>query len=154
MHRARPIVTESIDELKALLKQETHRLKHQRLHALYLFASDPALTRQDVAKLLGLHRETVGRWMTQYTDGGLTALLAIYVAAGRTACLSEPVSADLERKLQEAHGFASHEAMRIWLVQTHQVTIKPKTLEAFVRRRFGARPKVARPSDLKKTLTQ
>jgi hypothetical protein len=39
MHRARPMVIESADELKELLKQERDRQKHQRLQALYLFAS-------------------------------------------------------------------------------------------------------------------
>jgi hypothetical protein len=39
MHREQPIVTESPDELKALLKHETNRQKRQRLHALYLFAT-------------------------------------------------------------------------------------------------------------------
>jgi transposase len=150
MHRERPIVTESPDELKALLKLETHRQKRQRLHALYLFASDQATTRQTVAQMLGLHRETIGRWMVCYAAGGLPALLDIYVPAGKPPTLSAPVIADLQHQLRQPEGFPSYEAMRVWLAATHQVSIKPKTLQKFVRRRFGARPKVARPSDIKK----
>ena len=51
MHRERPVVTESPDELKALLNHESQRQKRQRLHALYLFATDQATTRQAVAQL-------------------------------------------------------------------------------------------------------
>jgi hypothetical protein len=150
MYRERPVVTESADELKAMLKQEPDRQKRQRLHALFLFASDQATTRQEVAQLLGVHRQTIGRWMTVYAAGGLSALLDIYVPSGKSPALPAPVLADLERQLQRPEGFASYEAMRVWLVETHQFTIKPKTLQKFVRRRFGARPKVARPSHIKK----
>jgi len=150
MHRDHPLVTESADELKALLNHEPHRQKRQRLHALYLFASGQATTRQAVAQLLGLHRETIGRWMACYAAGGLSALLDIYVAAGKAPSLTPPVLADLQQQLRRPEGFPSHEAIRIWLAETHQVTIKSKTLQKLIRRQFGARPKVARPSDIKK----
>ena len=150
MHREQPVITESADELKAMLKQEPNRQKRQRLHTLFLFASRQATTRQEAAHLLGVHRQTIGRWMTAYTEGGLPALLDIYVPAGKPPALPAPVLADLEHHLRRPEGFASYEAMRVWLVETHQITIKPKTLQKFVRRRFGARPKVARPSDIKK----
>jgi transposase len=150
MHRERPVVTESADELKALLKQEPDRQKRQRLHALFLFASDQPTTRQEAAQLLGVHRQTIGRWMTIYAAGGLSALLDIYVPSGKPPALPAPVLADLEHQLQRPEGFASYQAMRVWLVETHQITVKSKTLQKFVHRRFGARPKVARPSHIKK----
>jgi transposase len=150
MHRDRPLVTESPDELKALLNHETQRQRRQRLHALYLFATNQATTRQAVAQLLGLHRETIGRWMACYTTGGLGALLDIYVPAGKPPALSAVVLADLEQQLRRPEGFPSHKAIRVWLAQTHQITINGKTLQKLIRRRFGARPKVARPSVIKK----
>ena len=150
MHRERPIISESADELKVLLKQEADPRKQRRLHVLFLFASDQAQTRQQAAKLLGLHRETIGRWMSTYAQGGLVALLEIYIPAGKPPTLPRPVLADLERHLHRPEGFASYAAMRLWLKQTYQIDISAKTLQKFVRRRFGARPKVARPSDIKK----
>lgn len=150
MHRGQPVIAESADELKAMLKQEPDRQKRQRLHALFLFASHQVTTRQEVAALLGVHRQTIGRWMADYAVGGLSALLDIYVSNGKPPSIPAPVLADLEHQLRRPEGFASYEAMRLWLVETHQITIKPKTLQKFVKRRFGARPKVARPSDIKK----
>lgn len=150
MHRERPVISESPEELKALLKQETHRQKRQRLHALFLFATDQACTRQEVASLLGVHRQTIGRWMDCYAASGLSALLEIYVPSGKAPTLPPSVLADLERQLHQPEGFASYQAIRIWLIQSHQITIKPKTLQKFLRRRFGTRPKVARPSHIKK----
>ncbi len=150
MHRERPLVTESAEELKGLLKHETHRQKRQRLHALYLFASGQASTRQEAARLLGVHRETLGRWMSMYAQGGLEALLDVYVPKGKLPSLPQSVITDLEQQLQQPTGFASYEAMRVWLFDTHAVSISANTLQKFVRRRFGARPKVARPSHIKK----
>ena len=151
MHRDRPVVTESAEELKAFLKHEANRHKRQRLHALYLFASEQVTTRQQAAQFLGVHRETLGRWMRLYASGGRAALLDLYVPKGKPPALPQAVITDLEQHLHQPAGFASFETMRIWLLETHAVSISAKTLQKFVRRRFGARPKVARPSHIKKT---
>ena len=123
MHRDQPVVTESAEELKALLKQEANRHKRQRLHALYLFTSDQVTTRQQAAQLLGVHRETLGRWMSIYASGGLAALLDLYVPKGKSPALPQAVIADLEQQLHQPAGFASFETMRVWLGRyLHQTT--------------------------------
>ena len=43
---------------------------------LYLLVTGQAQDRQDVARLLGVHRHTVGRWLARNATGGLDALLA------------------------------------------------------------------------------
>ncbi len=83
MRKAVPTIHESADHLKQLLKQERQPAKQHRLHALYLLASGQARYRQEVATLLGVDRNTVGRWLAQYAQGGLSALLAVYVPAGK-----------------------------------------------------------------------
>jgi transposase len=55
---------------------------------LYLLASRQAHTRQDVARLLGVHRNTISRWLARYATGGLDALLATYVPAGKPVSLA------------------------------------------------------------------
>lgn len=150
MYRALPTITETADELHQRLKAEPHRQKRQRLHALYLLASGQAQTRQEVAQLLGVHRDTVGAWLSTYATGGLPALLDIYVAAGRTPSLSPEVQAALKERLRQPDGFASYDAIRRWLLQTHQISIKYKTLHNFLRTKLKAKPKVVRPSDIKK----
>jgi transposase len=118
---------------------------------LYLLASGQARTRQDVAQLLGVHRNTVGRWLAIYAAGGLPALLATYVPAGKPVSLTPGVLASLEQALHRAEGFASYEDLRQWLRQTHGVEVKYKTLYTLVRVRFKAKLKVARPSHTKKS---
>ena len=49
-----------------------------------------ARTRQDVARMLGGHRNSIGCWLTRYEMGGLRALLARYLPAGKPLSLSPP----------------------------------------------------------------
>jgi hypothetical protein len=64
--------------------------------------------------------------------------------------LAPTVLASLEQALHRPEGFASYEALRQWVRQTHGVAVKYKTLYTLVRTRFHAKRKVARPSHTKK----
>jgi hypothetical protein len=56
MRAAIPPITELVDELKHRLQREHNGHKKPRLQMLYLLASGQVRTRQDVAQLLGVHR--------------------------------------------------------------------------------------------------
>jgi transposase len=150
MRTAIPRITERTDELKYRLQRAHDSHKKLRLQMLYLVASGQAHTRQDVAHLLGVHRNTIGRWLAIYAAGGLDALLATYVPAGKPISLAPGVLASLEQALYRPDGFASYEALRQWVRQTHGVEVKYKTLYRIVRTRFRAKLKVPRPSHTKK----
>ena len=117
MNKARPIIHESADDLKPLRTREHHPAKRQRLHALYLLASGQARRRMDVAALLGVDRNTIGRWLAQYDHGGLAALLDIYIPAGKRKPLSPDQRARLRQALQQPAGFASYGAIRQWIAR-------------------------------------
>ena len=151
MRKAIPRITDHADDLKHRLQREHDGHKKPRLQMLYLLASGQAQTRQDVAHLLGVHRNTIGRWLAMYAAGGLDALLAIYVPAGKPLSLAPAVLASLEQALHRPEGFASYEALRRWVRQTHGVEVKYKTLYSLVRTRFRAKLKVPRPSHTKKS---
>jgi transposase len=151
MHNAIPPIYEEVTALKARLQHEHDGHKKPRLQMLYLLASDQAHSRQEVAHLLGVHRNTVSRWLALYAAGGLTALLATYVPAGKPVSLAPAVLASVERALHRPEGFASYEALRQWVRQTHGVEVKYQTLYTLVRTRFKATLKVPRPSHTKKS---
>ena len=145
-----PPIREDEATLKQRLQHEHDGHKKLRLHMLYLLATGQAQARQDVARLLGVHRNTIGRWLALYAAGGLDALLATYVPAGKPVSLAPAVLASLEQALRRPEGFASYEALRQWVRQTHGVEVKYKTLYTLVRTRFRTKLKVARPSHTKK----
>jgi len=150
MRKALPPITEHADDLKQRLRREHDRHKRLRLQMLYLLASGQAHERQEVAQLLGVHRNTVGRWLAMYAAGGLPALLQTYVPAGKHVSLAPDVLASLEQALRHPEGFASYEALRQCVARTHGVQVKYKTLYTLVRTRFRTKLKVPRPSHTKK----
>ncbi len=150
MNRTIPSIHASADDLTQLLSRERHPAKHQRLHALYLLASGQARFRSDVARLLGLDRNTVGRWLEQYAHGGLDALLDIYVPAGKRKPLSADQLAHLRQRLADPQGFASYDEVRRWISATLGVTLSYNATHKLVRYTLGAKLKVARPAHLNK----
>jgi transposase len=150
MYRRTPNIREPVHELRQRLQHEHDGHKKPRLQMLYLLASGHAHNRQDVAQLLGVHRNTIGRWLAIYAAGGLPALLATYVPAGKAVSLAPAVLTSLEEALRRPEGFASYEALRQWVRRTHGVEVKYKTLYRIVRTRFRAKLKVPRPSHTKK----
>jgi transposase len=150
MYRVTPYIREYVNELRQRLQHEHDGHKKPRLQMLYLLASGQAHSRQEVAQLLGVHRNTIGRWLAIYAAGGLPALLATYVPAGKSVSLAPAILASLEEALRRPEGFASYEALRQWMRRTHGVEVKYKTLYTIVRKRFRAKLKVPRPSHTKK----
>jgi len=52
-----------------------------------LFQTQPARTRRQVARLLGVNRDTVGRWLAAYAQGGIPQMLTIAKAPGKLPLL-------------------------------------------------------------------
>jgi transposase len=150
MRKDLPVITEAAEALKPRLQREHHGRKKPRLQMLYLLASGQAHTRQDVAQLLGVHRNTIGHWLAVYEAGGLEALLALYVPAGKPLSLPPEVLAAIAQALQRPAGFASYEALRQWVKQTHHLDVNYHTLYSIVRTKLKAKLKVPRPSHTKK----
>jgi transposase len=150
MRKALPVITETVENLKQRLQREHDGRKKPRLQMLYLLAGRQAQTRLEVAQLLGVHRNTISHWLTIYETGGLEALLEVYRPAGKPVSLSPAVLASLQQALQEPAGFASYEALRQWVQQTHHVEVNYHTLYTIVRTRFRTKLKVPRPSHTKK----
>ncbi len=150
MNRTMPIIQESADDLKARLQQEHDHRKRQRLHLLYLLASGQARRRSHAADLLGVDRNTIGRWLTLYTQGGLDRLLDLYVPAGKAPALAPAQLTQLQQRLEQPEGFASYGEIQQWIATTLGVEMGYHAVHTLVHDKLRARPKVARPSHEKK----
>jgi len=146
-----PPILEEEAALKERLRHDHDGHNKPRVQMLYLLATRQAQDRQDVARLLGIHRHTISHWLARYAAGGLEALLAPDVPPGKPVLLAPAVLASLEQALRRPEGLASYEERRQWVAQTHGVQINDKTLYTLVRTRFKTELKVPRPSHRKKS---
>lgn len=151
MYRALPVVAESVDELKQRHKMERDPLKKQRLHGLYLVASGQVSQRQELACLLSVSRNAVGRWLAMYEAGGLEALLTVKPRPGKAPLLNALQVERLREALSRPEGFASYVAVQQWIRDELGVSMNYPAVHRLVRYRLGSKLKVARPSHVKKT---
>ncbi len=151
MSYALPSIVESADDLKRRLRDERHPRKRQRLHLLFLIASRQVRSRSQLARVLGISRNTVASWLASYQHGGLDTLLDLYVPEGKAPTLSPSQLELLRARLAQPQGFASYGEIQQWLHDTLGVTMKYDTVHDLVHDRLRARPKVPRLSHEKKT---
>jgi transposase len=144
-----PRITQPPEELKRLLTAETDVQKHQRRQALYLLQTQQARTRQQVAQRLGVHRNTVRRWLAAYARGGIPQLLTIAKAPGKSPLLSEAAQQALRERLAQPQGFASYKAIWQGLRQEYHVPSAYKTVHKLVRYRLHAKLKGPRKAHIK-----
>jgi transposase len=150
MKKPLPPIQETPTELQQLLRATRDARHQQRVQALYLLRTQQARTRLQVARLLGVNRNTVGRWLVAYTQGGFPQLLTIAKAPGKPPLLSAAMRQALRERLAQPQGFASDKAIWQWLRQEYGLTIAYKTVHRFVRYTLRAKLKVPRKSQIKK----
>jgi transposase len=119
------------------------------LQALYLLQTQQARTRLHVARLLGVSRNTVGRWLAAYTIGGIPQMLTIAKAPGKVPLLSDAMREALRQRLASPGGFASYTAIWQWLRQEYGVPLAYKPVHRVGRYTLRATLKVPRKSPRK-----
>ena len=115
MNKELPIIKESIEELRQMLRHQSDSRKRARLQALYLLQTHQALSRREVARLLGVNRDTVGRWLRDYAGGGIEALLDLYKPTGKGPTICGEILRGLQERLCCPEGFGSYNEIRLWL---------------------------------------
>lgn len=142
-------VQETAAELEALIQQQTHPNRKERLQVLYLLQLPAAMSVSAVAKVIGRHRGSVQRWLSLYGEGGLERLLEVRQSPGRPRVIPAWAVASLQRRLSQAEGFGSYLQVQQWLSETLNVQAEYATVHHLVRYRLGAKLKAARPVHLK-----
>lgn len=152
MYTPLPRITEALAELEERMKRERDGQRRLRLHLLVLIRSGQVQERQQAAQHLGVHRNTVGRWLKAYQNGGLKQLLDIRRPGAKPGqkTLSPPVLAALQARLNH-EGFAGYLEVQQWLAEEYALQVPYATVHKLVRYRLGAKLKRARPRHAKKT---
>jgi hypothetical protein len=150
MRKGLPRIKEGGEELLRRLRTERKARRKTRLQVLYILKSGQAQSRQEVATLGAGHRQTIGRWLDAYEQGGLRGMLEIRTHANRPPVIPPPVRRALVTKLRSSRGVGSYGEAHHWLKRKWGRGVKDKTLPHLIRYRLRASLKVARPSHVKK----
>ncbi len=142
-------ISETIDELKELLKSTANQEAKERIQALYWLKSEQVKTTAAIATRVGKHRTTVSRWLSSYQKKAIAALLVKGKSSGRKQKLNSSVVESLKQELQEQEGFSSYKEVQTWLKAVHDIEMSYTGVHQIVRYRLRAKLKVPRPTHAK-----
>jgi transposase-like protein len=89
-------ITEAVEVLLEIRKQQKRILAYNKVQMLYLFQSKQVETVREVASVLGKSETTIHRWLFQYKEGGIENLLKNRQIFGRPKKFSVEVVASLQ----------------------------------------------------------
>ncbi len=155
MPKKLPPIQERQEELLALLNTVTGRERKNRVHALFLIKIGHCRTRKAIATTLHVERKTVERWLTQYVQEGLPALLRQHRhRCGKKPRIQGDALAQLQEQLTRPEGFRGYQQICTWLHEHFGLNVPYKTVYHTVHDTLKARPKVPRKSNVKKDAAQ
>jgi transposase len=147
-------VKESLDELVQQLQQVETPTDKERLQVLYWLKQEKFPSIGAIAKAIGKHRNTVGRWLLQYREGGVNAMLERKTCSGGVRKIPQWAEAALAKRLKDPeHGFASYGAIQQWLVEELGIEAKYHAVYQMTRYRLKAK-KAARRQNIKQNSEQ
>lgn len=143
-------IIESVEVLSNLLKQEKNSKKKERIQALFWIKTNLAKSIGHLSSLSGKHRTTVSSGSRLYRNGGLSKMLDIAIASGRTPAIPPEIQEKLINELSDQKGFSSYKEIQTWLYTVHDLEVSYKVVHDTVRYRLKGKLKVPRRSNVNK----
>ena len=149
------IIKESEKELKTLLRKQPIHLRNRIQMLVVLKKSEVSLSKETLAKILNINHNTAQKWRTRYVKGGVSGLLS----NGRVGFKPSVISTELHLAIQEKlhspkDAFTSYVDLIQWITENYMPEgVNYQTINSYVKRKFGAKIKVARKSHIKKDET-
>ena len=99
---------------------------------------------------MGKHRGTVHRWLADYREGGIEAVVEFGTSSGRKRAIPDWAVSSLKKQLEQAEsGFQRYTQIQYWLDITLGVQAEYATVHRLARYRLKAKLKVPRPRSRK-----
>ena len=138
-------IAESAEDLKSRMDQHSKAVQRSKVQMLWWFQTGKATTVRQVAEWSGYHPSTLWRWIKQYREGGLDALLHQKPHTGRPRAITGEVLENLKRELDDPEGFESYTEVQRWLSLFQGQEVPYKTVHKTVRYYLKGKLKVPRP---------
>jgi hypothetical protein len=149
-----PRIAESAETLEQMRGVERDARRRERLHALWLVASGAVKSRAALARQLGRHVQSVSRWLEEYAQGGLAALVRAPLPPGPPSQggigLPAATQAAIRARLAAPQGERGYLSLWRWAQAECAMTYSYSHFHRWVRAQLVATLKVARKSHGKK----
>jgi len=147
-------VKQSDKELKQLLKEQYKPTMRNRIIMLQqIRRSEVALSKNELADLVGVNHNSIQKWRSLYEAKGIGGLLEQNRGGKRREVITPAAHVAIEKKLKNpSDAFVSFEDLRRWVDEHLIPGIKYVTLNAYVKKHFGAKLKVARKRHVQKDM--
>lgn len=144
-------VKESISELKKLLKSEPVHMASKIRMLLIAVQSNKPMSKNDLARQVGVNPNSIQSWRSTYLRHGISDLLKDGRIGFKPSVISKQSHKKIEKKLNNPQqGFTSYRELQVWVDENLEKGINYNTLRHYVKRKFGAKLKVARKSHINK----
>ncbi|MEG4281451.1 IS630 family transposase [Microcoleus sp. MON1_C1] len=140
-------IQETVKELEHRLERSATAVNKEKLLVLYWLATKKIQKRAELATMLKRDESTIYRWLRAYKQGGITELLSIKKAPGKTPHIPPEVIEKLIKKLQEPQGETSYGKLQIWLEKECGIKVSYKVVHDLVHYKLKADLKVPRPQN-------
>jgi transposase len=94
-------IQETVEELEHRLERAITAVSKEKLLLLYWIATKKIKTREELATMLKRDSSTIYRWLRAYKQGGITSLLTVKKAPGKTPHIPPEVREKLIEKLPD-----------------------------------------------------
>jgi len=135
-------IAESAESLEKQLKNSRTASQKERLQMLWWIKTGQITKHQTLAQLLGRNGSTVTRWLQKYRQGGLSELLAVKKAPGKSRHLTSEALTGLQERLKKGPGFNSYGEIVEWLKVNYQLDLRYATVYHWVHYRLKGKLKV------------
>ncbi|UNU20934.1 hypothetical protein D0A34_20490 [Microcoleus vaginatus PCC 9802] len=142
-------IQETVEELEHRLERAITAVSKEKLLLLYWIAPKKIKTREELATMLKRDSSTIYRWLRAYKQGGITSLLTVKKAPGKTPHIPPEVREKLIRKLQELEGETSYGKLQIWLEKECGIKVSYKVVHDLVHYKLKSYLQVPRPQSNK-----
>src|SRR5918998_1205641 len=138
-------IQETLEELEHRLERAITAVSKEKLLLLYWIATKKIKTREELARMLKRDESTIYRWLKTYKQHGITELLTVKKAPGKTPHIPPEVREKLIKKLQEPEGETSYGKLQLWLEKECGIKVSYKVVHDLVHYKLKADLKVPRP---------
>jgi transposase len=138
-------ITESVEVLLEIRKQQKRILAYNKVQMLYLFQSKQVETVREISSILGKSETTIHRWLFQYKEGGIENLLKNRQVFGRPKKFSVEVAALVQQELRDPEGFSSYKEVHLWLWLIKEIPSSYQAVYSLVKGELKSKLKIPRP---------